>query len=215
MPRHRVQRHGEGVTDHGHFIAQVVRDGDEHRLVGRQVVGEAAGSILRRAGVDACRDGALGEVPTQAVVAVLTGRAGWVDAPRATGEPGVQDDTLAHLEGRHRRTDLDDIGHHLVAEDSREGEEPVQRAIVAEVVAEVHEDHLGVGAADAGQARLGDAPVVAQQLRPLQLLEPHRRPGQPAHQAVGLVRWGPAVTADAIEQTLHSYVPPPRRCCVD
>ena len=174
---HRVQRDGEGVPDDGHFVAQVVRDGDEHRLVGGQVVGEATGRVLRRPGVDARRDGALGEMPAQAVVAVLARRAGRVDAPRAAGEPGVEDDPLAHLEGGDGGAHLDDVGHHLVPEDGGEGEEPVQRAVVAEVVAEVHEDHLGVGAADAGQARLGDAPVVAEQCRAVELLEPHRASG--------------------------------------
>ena len=172
------------------------RDRNEHRLVGRQVVGEAARCVLGRPSVDARCDGTLGEVPTQAVVTVLAGRARGIDATRAAGEPGIQDDPLADLERGDGRTDLDHIGHDFVPEDRREGEEPVQRT-VAEVVAEVHEDHLGVGAADAGQSRLGDAPVVAQELRSLELLQAHGGPGQAAHEAVGLVRRCPAVTADA------------------
>ena len=206
VARHRVQRDGEGVAEDRHLVGHALGDGDEHRLVGGQVVGEATGRVLRRPGVDAGRDGALREVPAHAEVAGLARGARWVDAAGPAREPGVQDDALADLDGGDRGADLDDVGHHLVPEHRREGEVPVQRA-VAEVVAEVHEDHLGVGAADAGQPRLGDAPVVPERRRAVELLEAHRGPGEPDHEGVGLVRWRPAVAADAVEQTLHSYAP--------
>ena len=78
--------------------------------------------------MDAGRDRALGEVPAEAVVAGLARRARRVDAAGPAGEPGIEDDALADLEGGDGRADLDDVGHDLVPEDRREGEEPVQRA---------------------------------------------------------------------------------------
>ena len=146
--------------------------------------------------------GALGEMPAQAVVARLTGRAGRFDAPRTAREPGVEHDTLAHFERRHRRPDLHHVGHHLVTKDRREREVAVERA-VAVVVPEVHEDHLGVGAANAGETRLGHRPVVAEQRRPVEFLHPHGHVRQPDEEPVAFVGRNPRLRTNAVEQALH------------
>ncbi len=53
MPGDRVQRHGEGVGEDGQLVGHRVGHGDEHGVVGREVVGVAAGGVLARPGVDA------------------------------------------------------------------------------------------------------------------------------------------------------------------
>ena len=90
-------------------------------------------------------------------------------------------------------------------------EVPVQRA-VAEVVAEVHEDHLGVGAADAGQAGLGHRPVVTDEPGSLELLHDHGHAGR-ARPAGGSTRPGGVqlLGPDAVEKTLHADPPTRRR----
>jgi hypothetical protein len=85
---------------------------------------------------------------------------------------------------RDGRTHLDHIGHHFVPEDRGKGEEPVQRAIVVKSSPKSMKTMLGVGAADAGQSRLGHTPVVAQQRGRSKLLETHRCAGQPAHEVL-------------------------------
>ncbi len=202
MTGHRVQRHGKRVGQHRDLVAHSVGDGDQHRLVRREVLGEAAGRILRRPGVDAGRDGSLGEVPAHAVVAGLARPAGRIDAPRAAGEPRVEDDPLADLEGGHGRTHLDHIGDHLVTEDGGKREVAVQRA-VAVVIAEVHEDHLGVGATNPGEASLGHGPVVTYERRAFELTEHHRRAGEPDEKLVRVVGRRPALGSHTVKKSLH------------
>src|SRR6185437_12396363 len=80
----------------------------------------------------------------------------------------------------------------------------------AEIVPEVHEDHLGVGPADARHARLGHRPIVTDRGGSLELLHAHRRAGEPDHEVVRLVRGRPFLGLDPVEQTLHVSSYPPR-----
>ena len=99
-------------------------NGDEHGLVGRQVLGEATGRVFGRSGVDPGGQWAVEKVPAQAVVAVLAGATERLDAAGHAGQPRVEDHPLTHLEAGHPLTDLGDLGHHFVAQHGGEGEVP-------------------------------------------------------------------------------------------
>ena len=150
--------------------------------------------------------GSGGEVPTQTEVAVPARATRGIDPARPTREPRVQHDPLADLQLRDVGTQLGHFGDHFVAEHGGGGEIPIEGA-VAEVLPEIHEDLFGVGAADAGEPRLGHHPPVPGRVGLLALFESHRRLRQPDQQVIPVIWWRPGFRLDAVGESFHR-VPP-------
>ena len=113
----------------------------------------AAVDVARGADVDAGRDRPDVERVAEAEVADLARRAHRRDAARPARQPRVQHDPVADLEAFGLGPERDDVGDDLVPEHLRQREEPLHRVVGRAHLAPVHEHLLGVGAADAGEAR--------------------------------------------------------------
>jgi hypothetical protein len=189
MAGDRVERDRERIGEDGDLVGDVVGDGEHHRAgVGGHEVGVAAGGVAGDAGVDAVADLAVGEVPAEAVVALVARRALRLDAAGAAGEPRVQDDALAHVEAPRPGAELGDVGDDLVSHHLGEGAEGGHR-VVALAVAEVHEDLLRVRAADPRHPGLEHRPVGSQGAGVGEVtLEAHGRRGQVLEELVVRVR---------------------------
>ena len=161
------------------LVGDGVRDLEQHRVVRGHELAEAAGHVLAHPGVDAGRERTDAERPALAQVAGHARRAVRLDAARPAGEPRVQRDAVADLEALGLGPERDDVGDHLVAHHVRERHEVLHRVVgeplpgpvrVGEARV-VEEDLLRLGAADAGEARLGDHPVGPQEARVVHLDE--------------------------------------------
>ena len=119
-----------------------------------------------------------------------------------TRQPRVQNDPLADLQLRDSRAQFRHLGDHFVPQDGRSREIAVEGA-VGEVVAEIHEDLLGIRAADTREARLGHHPTISGGVRLLTLLQPHGRLGQPNQQVIPVIGWRPRLRPDAVRESLH------------
>ena len=150
-------------------------------------LGVAAGRVARHAGVDAGADLTGREAPAEAEVARLARGAQGRDAARRARQPGVEDHPLPDVEALGLRSQLGDLGHHLVPHDLRERAEAAH-GVVAVAVTEVEEDLLRVGAADAGEPRAGDEPVRSQRPRVRDVQERHRGDGEVLQQRRGVGR---------------------------
>ena len=198
----RVQGHRKRVGEHGHLVGNRIGNGEQHAVVGRHQLGVSAGHVGRHPGVDAGFDVAVGEAEAQAVVAALARGTRRVDAARPARQPRVEHHPLPDLHSSCLRTYRDHVGHHLVAHDLRKGTERGHR-VVDVVLAEVHQDLLGVRPADAGQPRPGDHPILVQQLRIGHLLQRRRGAGQVLGQHVGAIGNLERLRRHAVDQCLH------------
>ncbi len=133
----------------------------------------APGASVVTPDMDPGPERATGEAPAQIEVSGLTGRAQGLDAAWRAREPRVEDDAVTHLEALGGGAELDDLGHHLVPGDMRERREG-GHGIVDVTLAEVAQDELGVGPADARQDRPGDDPVRTGRSGVLDDVEPER-----------------------------------------
>ena len=130
------------------------------------------------------RDRPDAERPAQAVVADLARGTDRVDAARRAREPRVEHHAVADLEALGFGTERDDVGDDLVPEHLRQREERLHRVVGRLHLAPVHEHLLGVGAADAGEAGLGDDPVGQQEAGIVHVDELHRRVREPDEEVV-------------------------------
>ena len=148
--------------------------------------------------------GALGEVPTQTEVAGAARTTRGVDPAWSTREPRIQHHPLADLQLRDPRTQFRHLGDHFVTQHRGSGEIAIEGA-VGEVVAEIHEDLLGVRTADAREPRLGHHPTVSGRVRLFALLESHGRLGQPDQQGIPVIGWRPGLRLDAVGEPFHRF----------
>src|ERR1700692_5036596 len=114
--------------------------------------------------MDAGLDVALTDAPAQALMAVFARGTTWFDAARPARQPRVEHHPLADFQPTCRRAQRNNVGHHLMAHHLREGTESGHR-VVGVTLAEVEQDLLGVGPADARKAGPGDHPILVQRLR--------------------------------------------------
>ena len=103
------------------------------------------------------------------------------------------------------RTQLDHLGHHLVAHHLGERAEAAH-GVVAVAVAEVEQDLLRVRPADPGEQRSGHQPVGAQRAGIGDLAERHRGVGQVLAELVGAGRRGPVVVPGSEHESLHRSI---------
>jgi hypothetical protein len=202
VPGDGMERHGEGVGEHGLLVGDLVGHRDQHRVVGRHQFRVATGRVARDAGVDAGRQQAVGEAPAEAVVTGLAGGAHGRDASRAARQPGVEHDPLPHREALRFGAELDDVGHDLVAHHLREGTEAAH-GVVAVALTEVEQDLLGIRTADAGEAGAGDDPVGREQTGLIDLLQRDRRHGEVLEQRWRVVRYLVRIGFHAEHECLH------------
>ena len=142
-----VEGHREGIGQDSGLVGDAGGDRDQHGVVRGQLLGPGAGCARRHPDVDAGAQVALGEAPAQAEVAGLAGWAPRVDAPRPTGQPGVQHDASADVEPTRLGSERSHLGDHLVPRHVGERREGGHRVVdVARV--EVAQHELGIGAAD-------------------------------------------------------------------
>src|SRR5207302_6995213 len=120
MAGHCVEGDGERVGEHRLFVAQPLRYGEEHGRMSRHELRIPARGVARHPGVDTRADGSGREAVAEAVVA---GDARWAyrrDPAGYAGQPGVEHNTLAHLNALGLGSELAHLGHDLVAHDLRE-----------------------------------------------------------------------------------------------
>ena len=197
-----VQRHRKRVGEHRQLVGHRIGHREQHAVVSRHQLGVATGHVGRDAGVDPRFDVAVAEAPAQAVVTALAGRAGRFDAPRPAGQPRVEHHPLAHLETAGLRPHLHHVGDHLVAHDLRERAEGGHR-VVGVALAEVQQDLLGVRAADTGQPRSGDDPIIVQQSRIRHLAQCNRAGREVLGQRIGAVGYLRRLRPDTEDQRFH------------
>src|ERR1019366_10566217 len=127
------------------LIGDRVRDRNEHRVMRRQKLGEAAGGVAGKPGVHACGQPSVKEVVTEAQVAGLACRTLRIYPPGTAGQPRIEDDPLSDFESTSIWTKLNDLGNDLVAEDGRVREECIH-GIVPVAFTEILEHVLGIRA---------------------------------------------------------------------
>jgi hypothetical protein len=213
VPHNGVERDREGIGQHGGLVRDAVGNRNQHGVVRGQLFGPGAGRSRDDADVHARAEITLGEAPTQAEVTCLAGRAQRRDAAWRAGQPGIEDDALAHVEPAGLGPERHDLGDDFVPRHVGQGGEGGHWVVdVARV--EITEHELGVGPADAREDRPGHHPVGTDESGVVDVVQAERDTRQHGLQLVLgsgpgflLVRWC------AEEQRLHCSVPsePPNR----
>ena len=207
VARDRVQRHRERVGEHRELVGHVVGHLEQHRVVRGHQLGVAAARVLRRADVDAGRDRADAEDPAQAVVADLRTPGTSASTPRGPHDSHGFSTTRSPT-SRPSASGPSATTSATTSCPSTCGSEknPFIGLSGLPHLAPVHEHLLGVGAADAGEPRLGDHPVGQQEPGVVHVDELHRRVAQRLQQREPrrvLVERGLGLGRDPVQQCLQ------------